>query len=215
MNERVTLPAQSRAATRERLLKAATALLAEHGLHGVTSHEIAHAAGVAAGTFYVHFRDKREASQEVVARGLEQLQRRLEPAWVTAGPDPDLEEHLRVHTEGLLEFAETNRDLVRVLFDPACGLSKQTVRALELLVDARGRGGLEGVDARAAATDPDRAVAAEALYGMLTRVVIWWAEEPGRVLREAVVRTLTRLQLLAHAPGLAGPARRSARAGPS
>ena len=40
-------------------MAAGEALFAEHGLHGVTTHTIAHHAGVAAGTFYLHFPDSR------------------------------------------------------------------------------------------------------------------------------------------------------------
>ena len=54
-----TAPARSRADTRRRLLEAAVALFAERGLHGVTSAQIARRAGVATGTFYLHFPDDR------------------------------------------------------------------------------------------------------------------------------------------------------------
>jgi hypothetical protein len=103
----------------------------------------------------------------------------------------------------MLQFAETHRDLVRVLFDPACGANDQVAGALELLSSTPSRGGSEETDTRAGATDLDSTVMAEALKGMLTRVVAWWAEEPGRVPRETVVRTLTRLQRLADDPSTA------------
>ena len=48
-----------RAATRERLRQSGLELFAERGLHGLTTHDIAHHAGLAAGTFYLHFPDKQ------------------------------------------------------------------------------------------------------------------------------------------------------------
>ena len=48
-------------ATRERLLTAAAALFNRHGYHGTDSNRIAKAAGYATGTFYKHFRNKRQA----------------------------------------------------------------------------------------------------------------------------------------------------------
>ena len=57
---------RARAATRARLRASGQKLLAERGLHAVTSHDIANAAGVAAGTFYLHFRDKEELFRELV-----------------------------------------------------------------------------------------------------------------------------------------------------
>jgi len=47
-------------ATRDRLVAAAALLFNRHGYHGVDSNRIARAAGYSPGTFYKHFRDKRE-----------------------------------------------------------------------------------------------------------------------------------------------------------
>jgi AcrR family transcriptional regulator len=47
--------------TRDRLLAAAAELFNRHGYHGTDSNRIAKAAGYATGTFYKHFKDKREA----------------------------------------------------------------------------------------------------------------------------------------------------------
>lgn len=46
--------------TRERLLAAAAGLFNRVGYHGTDSNRIAEAAGYATGTFYKHFKDKRE-----------------------------------------------------------------------------------------------------------------------------------------------------------
>jgi len=46
--------------TRERLMAAAAALFNQAGYHGTDSNRIAKAAGYATGTFYKHFKDKRE-----------------------------------------------------------------------------------------------------------------------------------------------------------
>ena len=60
-------PGRSRAATRNRILASGTALFARRGLHEVTSHDIASEAGVAAGTFYLHFPDKQTLFREIAA----------------------------------------------------------------------------------------------------------------------------------------------------
>ena len=44
-------------------------------------------------------------------------------------------------------------------------------------------------------------VLAQALVGLLARVVAWWVENPRRASREAVVETLTRIQLGGTHPG--------------
>ena len=41
----------------------------------------------------------------------------------------------------------------------------------------------------------DAAVLSQALVGMLSRVLLWWIDDPQPVARETVIETLTRIQL--------------------
>jgi len=54
--------------TRERLLDAALQVFLAHGYDGATTTEMARAADLGAGTFYLHFRDKRAVFQGIAAR---------------------------------------------------------------------------------------------------------------------------------------------------
>ena len=71
-----TRAAERRRATEARLLDAALEVFSARGYDAATTAEIARAADVAAGTFYLHFRDKRaayerlarEASRDLLAR---------------------------------------------------------------------------------------------------------------------------------------------------
>ena len=65
--------ARKRRATEERLLDAALTVFLERGYDGTTTGEIARAADVAAGTFYLHFRDKRAAYDQVCLRAAHEL----------------------------------------------------------------------------------------------------------------------------------------------
>ncbi|MGA2047309.1 MAG: TetR/AcrR family transcriptional regulator [Terracidiphilus sp.] len=56
--------------TRERILTAAASQFNRSGFHGTDSNTIAKEAGYAAGTFYKHFRDKREVFLAVYERWL-------------------------------------------------------------------------------------------------------------------------------------------------
>lgn len=199
-----TAPARSRSETRRRLVDAATGLFAKHGLHGVTSHEIARAAGVAAGTFYLHFQDKEALFREVVFEAALKLRGRMERAGALS-PDPGVA--VRARAGELLAFAEENRNLVQILFGrnhEAAGVGVDVLAFLaeeiERNLRARGSAGLlaQGVDP---------AVAAQALVGMRARIVAWWAEEPGRIPREAVIESLSRIQVSGlYPPGATGPA---------
>lgn len=65
--------ARRKRATEERLLDAALGVFLEHGYDGTTTGEIARAADVAAGTFYLHFRDKRAAYEQLCRRAAHEL----------------------------------------------------------------------------------------------------------------------------------------------
>lgn len=180
-------PARSRAATRERILASGTALFARRGLHEVTSHDIASEAGVAAGTFYLHFPDKQTLFREIVFRAVEELKNSLAAAREQA---PDRSGALRAQAMQLLAFAERRGDLVRILFGregEARGLGADVLD--HLAEGARERGAAD----QAAGVHPD--VAAQAVVGMWSRVLAWWLEDPSRARREDIIETLVTFEL--------------------
>jgi len=187
-----TAPERSRRETRERLVAAGTRLFAEHGLHGVTSHEIARAAGVAAGTFYLHFKDKAALFREVVSEAVLHLRARFERARALARTP---EEGASQRARELLAFAEERRGLVRILF----GRDSEAASVAADLLEDFAAGTAAVLADRIAAGDAPAAlhpeVAAEALVGMRARVAAWWAERPDRAPREAVIETLVQLEL--------------------
>jgi len=184
-------PARSRAETRRRLLAAGTELFARAGLHRTTSTQIARAAGVAAGTFYLHFADKETLFREIAFDALAKLRARLAAASLAAGRDPLSQ--LRARMDELVAFAEAQRDLVRILFGrghEAAALGDDLLDELFPDVEARLR---ERIEQGLADAGLHPAVTAQSLLAMWTRVVAWWVEDPSRAPREAVVETLVRL----------------------
>lgn len=182
---------RARASTRARLRASGQKLLAERGLHAVTSHDIADAAGVAAGTFYLHFRDKEELFRELVFEAVAELEQRLESAVHPLRERP--EAAARARAEVLLSFAEQHGELVRLAFGRGAEAASVGADALDRLVArlereiaAQRKGGKPGLHA---------GVTAQAIVGMWARVVTWWAESPGRAPRAAVLETLVDLQL--------------------
>ena len=183
---------RSRAQTRERLLSAGLALFAERGLHGVTSHDVAASAGVAAGTFYLHFKDKRELLRVIAAETIALLRERLDRATRQARGS---REGVPAFSEALLAFAEEHQDRVRILFSrdgDAAAVEADVLSELAASIAETRRGRIAS-GASSAALDPD--VASQALVGMLARVLAWWVEDPRRASRDTVARTLTRIQL--------------------
>jgi AcrR family transcriptional regulator len=82
--------AERKAETRRRLKEAAVACFVERGLDSTAVGTISKAAGVAHGTFYVHFPDKEALLDELVGDFQGALAARLEPVWAARGPgDPE------------------------------------------------------------------------------------------------------------------------------
>jgi AcrR family transcriptional regulator len=189
--EPTSAAARSRADTRRRLIEAGTERFARDGLHGTTSTQIARAAGVAAGTFYLHFPDKQALFRAIAFDTLATLRDRMALAAEAHGGD--VQRQLRARMETLVAFAAEQRDLVRIVFGrghEAGTLGDEMADALFPGVELRL---LERIEEGLADPGLHAAVAAQSLIAMWTRVIAWWGEDPSRAPREAVVETLVRL----------------------
>ncbi len=180
-----------RIATRRRLLDAATALFAARGLHAVTSAEIARRAGLATGTFYLHFDDKHQLFRTIVFDALDSLRARQDTA--SRALEPDSRAEMRAWLEEIAFFTEENRDLIRVVFGRggesaalAEEIHEQVARDIEQrLLRQQARGALP------VALHPG--IAAQARAASLTRVVAWWAHDLRRATRSEIIETLLHL----------------------
>ncbi len=181
-------PERSRAETRRRLVAAATTLFAENGLHAVTSARIARAAGVATGTFYLHFRDKEALFRELVFGALAELRARQERA--TQGTAPGSRAELRALAYELLAFAADNRDLIRIVFGRGHQAGSLGEDVLDAVVPDIERRFARQREAGRAPADLHTAVAAQARAATLVRVIAWWVEDPSRASRDEIVTTL-------------------------
>lgn len=184
-------PARSRIQTRQRLLDAAVKLFAERGLHGVTSHEIARAAGVASGTFYLHFPDKTWVYRHIVFHAIEELAARVQQA---IGSSPGSVLGLRARAEAIVSFAEQNRDVVRILFSTDSEAASVEADALTIMAVGLETRLRRELDEGRFPADLDPAVCARAHVGMTAHLIDWWTQTPSRASREAIVETLVRLQ---------------------
>jgi AcrR family transcriptional regulator len=183
---------RSRTATRARLLAAGRSLFAERGLHGVTTPDIAARAGVAAGTFYLHFRDKRELLRVIAAETIALLRERLDRATRDARGS---REAVPAFSDALLAFAEEQRERVRILFSRDGDAAELQADVLSELAGSLAEARRQRIASRELSAELDPEVLSQALVGMLARVVAWWVEDPRRAPRETVARTLARIQL--------------------
>jgi AcrR family transcriptional regulator len=201
-SEPSSAPARSRAETHRRLIARGIELFARRGFHEVTTHAIASAAGVAAGTFYLHFRDKGELFREIALAAVADLEARLERATREA---PSVTAAVEGRAREFLAFAAENRDLVRILF----GRGQEVPELASEILDAFASSLQARLDGQVASGALDRSVhtpaAAQAIVGMIAHVVAWWAERPDRAAPDDVIATLSRLELTGLGPKTEDP----------
>jgi len=192
------------AATAARLLAAGADLFAARGFHAVTTHDIARHAGVAAGTFYLHFKDKSDLYRAIAQRTVAALQDRLD----AAAPGRGTRDGLRARVAALVDFADQHRDLVRILFRAGTKDASVEAEVLDELAARIAQGRSASVAAGEMPRDLDPGVVSQALVGMLARVIAWWVEDPTRIAREDLIETLTQIQLAGTHPPAGGHSKR-------
>lgn len=102
--------------TRQRLIEAARSLFAEHGYDGATTAAIAASAGVAEGTIYRHFKDKKEllfaCLEPVISEAFERNLAKAEDGL-------SLRELVENMVRERLRILRENREIYRILFTQA------------------------------------------------------------------------------------------------
>ena len=199
---RTTAGERTRAATRARLLTSGKTLLAERGLHRITTHDVAAHAGVAAGTFYNHFSDKGDLFREITNEALSELTRRLD---AVADSVENQQQAVRLRAAALVGFAEDHRDLIRILFSRDSEAAVVETDVLQLLADRTSVARSQLVAQRRMPSEIDPDILGQALVGMWARVMAWWAEDTSRAPREVVIETLTQIQLRGTHPQMRDP----------
>ena len=137
-------PTAPRGLARERVLDAALALFAEHGVHGTSLQMIADRVGVSKAAVYYQFRSKEDIVLEVIRPSIEDMARVIRIA--EALPDP--EQRRTVAVSGLVEMVVRHRLAVIFHGDPA--IDQIVSRARLKAVADRLREILEGPERNAA-----------------------------------------------------------------
>jgi len=112
------MSAPERARKRASLLVAARRCFVERGYHDTKVDDIVAAAGVAKGTFYLYFPDKRSAFSALVYDLVERIETGIEPVDVHREIEPQVRYNVRHVAAALLADA----DMTRILLNHAPGL---------------------------------------------------------------------------------------------
>lgn len=115
----------TRDARRQSLLDAAATLFAQKGYHATTVDDITRAAGVAKGTFYLYFDEKREVYYEVI-RGFMDLVMEIGGSIGTGAASPmDFFARAEQAAQRLMDVFMDNRELARLAYRESMGMDPE------------------------------------------------------------------------------------------
>ena len=198
---------ERKAQTRESLRQAALACFADRGFGATQIADVARGAGVATGTFYVHFEGKEELLDDLIGEFNEALVETLRAVWARSA-ERGLEGAVRDVAGACLDHWAEHRDLVRAFADRAVqgralgamrdGISPPAADFLRMGIESyvEGRG--------TPAVDPELLV--QGILGLWMRLGIHYlfGHEDGIGDRDATVDALVRLTLGALSGALPG-----------
>jgi len=128
----VAKQAAPRGLARGRVLEAALALFAEHGVHGTSLQMIAARVGVGKAAVYYQFRSKEDILLEVIRPTIDDMSRIVRAA--AALPDP--QQRRVVAVSGLVEMVVRNRQLAIIFHgDPAVDQIMNSEPAFKAVTD--------------------------------------------------------------------------------
>ena len=179
-----------KAETRERLLRAARTLFARDGYDGTRPQDIARAADVAIGTFYVHFPDKRAAFLAFTEAAGRELMERVRARIADAS---GFEEKLLGSLEAITTFSDENPGVLAATFTDEAVLAADLPSDVSLrdrLAKSLAAGLREGQRRRELRRDVDATVAAYAIVGCMQQGLHYGAR--ARISRAALLSDLVR-----------------------
>lgn len=197
--QRATLPStrmdRRKAESRQKLLDAARRLFIEQGYHATRPQDIARAADVGYGTFYLHFADKRDCFLAFAEAARAELERFVhERLDGVEGVEPQL----RALIEALLDYAERNPGVLKAAMTDVSVIDGEAPPGGSLIDRwaAQWVAKLRALaEARAIFPDYDLEVAGPAIVGLIRGAV-----DVGRRRRAALIDTVARFLTRALVP---------------
>lgn len=181
---------QRREQTSRDLLEAARRVLAFKGYHDTKIADIARAANVGVGTFYLYYPTKQAIFLELVEDTVRRLRQEVESVEAKSS---DPLERARLGMATFLRFAQDNRELFRIVFGHGSAFHEVVRRAQEQFVQdavTNIQAGMQAGLFRGKRAD----LVAQAIIGMALRSVSWWLDQT-EVPVEDVSETLIDLAL--------------------
>jgi AcrR family transcriptional regulator len=179
-----------KAETRSRLLGAARSLFASEGYDATRPQDIARAADLAIGTFYVHFPDKRAAFLAFTEAASQELMERVR---ARIGDARGFEVRLLRSLEAIVAFSDENPGVLAAAFADEAVLAADLPSGVSLrdrLAQSLAKGLREGMRQRELRRDYDPTVVAYAIVGLVQQGLRFGAN--ARISRAALLENLVR-----------------------
>ncbi len=186
---------QRKMESRRRLMAAARRLFAERGYHATRPQDIARAAGLGHGTFYLYFEDKRDCFLAFVEEARQELAAATEARLAgLAG----LEERIRATLETSWDYAERNPGVLGAALTDLSVIAAEAAPEATLMrhwgahwaAEIRG-----GAGAGTIRDDYDAEIIGHAIIGLITNAATY-GHRAGRE-RDALTENLTKFMLRA------------------
>lgn len=181
--------------TRQELLAAAKTVLAEKGYHNTKVADIAAAADLGVGTFYLYYPTKDSLFLELVEETARALKQEIDQAREQV---EDLDEKIRVANVAFFRFARENRELLKIIFGHGNTFNELLRQVYAMFISDAAQRVTEGIQRGVFRSLPPQ-VAANAMVGMSAQVVSWWIAQE-ELSAEEMAETMTNFVL----HGLAG-----------
>ena len=119
---------------RQEILAAARDLFARRGYHQTTIDDIVAEAGVARGTYYLYFEDKRAVFSDLIDRFSQRLSMAIVRI-VTGDPQNSVGQQVRENLRAILGVCLAERAMTKILFTDAAGIDSAFDRKLQNFYD--------------------------------------------------------------------------------
>jgi AcrR family transcriptional regulator len=167
---------------RAQLLKAARAVFGDKGYHAATVDDITRAAGVAKGTYYLYFSEKRTVFYELIGRFFEMVtEAGMSVAIAEVKTAEDFFTRLERAARRLARLFSENRDLVRLTYRESMGMDEKLEKMVRNFYRQMAQVEAEnvrlGVKLGLFREDVHPLLAAYAHIGMVERVLLQWVSD--------------------------------------
>jgi AcrR family transcriptional regulator len=190
-----TIKDQLKSETRRRLIEAGASAFAKLGYHGMKIASVSKDAGIANGTFYLHFEDKQALFLEILRTAVAKLatgffiSQNYSGSYSDRSADSESEE-----IATMLNFAEQHKDLMRIVLTTDSSELLKGVDIFSPIVDARAQQLALHIPQGSEGARINPLVAARADMTMVMTVMLWWLDNSDKVARQDVIETLASLR---------------------